>query len=170
VRRGEAAPSTQEKLEGTVSPKKLAANRANAQRSTGPTSEEGKARSRFNAVKHGLTARYFPYLVIPGSVEVQQLEEHRRRFYEHFAPVGPVEELLVEKIIVELGRYNRAVAPEQHPSVENSGYFPQVVDKLTRYQSAVDRQLMQAITEIDRLQTKRNAKEKESSQSKEASD
>jgi hypothetical protein len=32
------------------------ANRRNALRSTGPTSEEGKGRSRRNAVRHGLTA------------------------------------------------------------------------------------------------------------------
>jgi hypothetical protein len=36
--------------------KQIAANRANARRSTGPTTEEGKQRSRCNAVRHGLTA------------------------------------------------------------------------------------------------------------------
>ena len=36
--------------------KQLAANRANARQSTGPISEEGKQRSRCNAVRHGLTA------------------------------------------------------------------------------------------------------------------
>lgn len=38
-----------------TSPRKMAANRANAQRSTGPRSAEGKASSRGNANKHGLS-------------------------------------------------------------------------------------------------------------------
>ena len=38
-----------------VSEARLAANRLNARKSTGPTTDEGKERSRCNAVKHGLT-------------------------------------------------------------------------------------------------------------------
>ena len=40
-----------------ISQKKLEANRRNARRSTGPKSAEGKARSRLNAVSHGLAAQ-----------------------------------------------------------------------------------------------------------------
>ncbi len=39
----------------TCSPARLAANRANALKSTGPKTEGGKAASRCNALKHGLT-------------------------------------------------------------------------------------------------------------------
>lgn len=40
-----------------TSQKKIEANRRNASRSTGPRSAEGKARSRLNAVSHGLAAQ-----------------------------------------------------------------------------------------------------------------
>ena len=36
--------------------RQIQANRRNALKSTGPTSEEGKQQSRRNAVRHGLTA------------------------------------------------------------------------------------------------------------------
>jgi hypothetical protein len=40
-----------------ISEAKLAANRANAAHSTGPTTGEGQQRSSLNAMKHGLTGR-----------------------------------------------------------------------------------------------------------------
>src|SRR5689334_11315616 len=39
-----------------ATPAQIAANRANAQKSTGPRSVEGKSPSRFNALKHGIDA------------------------------------------------------------------------------------------------------------------
>ncbi len=43
----------------------IAANRANAQKSTGPTTEAGKSRSRGNAMKHGLTAQVIDLVASP---------------------------------------------------------------------------------------------------------
>jgi hypothetical protein len=52
-----------------VSPKQLAANRANASHSTGPRTSEGKARSAQNSRKHGFTATNFAV------VRLEELEE-----------------------------------------------------------------------------------------------
>ena len=59
----------------------ITANRANAQKSTGPRSVEGKSASRFNALKHGIDAAS---IVIPGedpadydALAAQYLHEYR---------------------------------------------------------------------------------------------
>ena len=39
------------------SKQRLEANRANAKRSTGPSTEPGRVRSKMNALKHGLSAK-----------------------------------------------------------------------------------------------------------------
>ncbi|HLY20616.1 MAG TPA: hypothetical protein VKR61_25490, partial [Bryobacteraceae bacterium] len=46
-----------------ISDKQKVSNRRNAQKSTGPKTPEGKAKVRFNALKHGLRARS---AIIPG--------------------------------------------------------------------------------------------------------
>ena len=53
----------------SVSKKQLIANRANAQLSTGPNTDEGKDIAGQNAVKHGL---YAHYLLITQKTKKQQ--------------------------------------------------------------------------------------------------
>lgn len=55
-----------------VSEKQLGANRANALRSTGPRTPEGKARSSQNAHKHLFTAANF------GVIQLKDLQEIAR--------------------------------------------------------------------------------------------
>jgi hypothetical protein len=64
-----------------ATPAQINANRANAQKSTGPRSAEGKSASRFNALKHGIDAAS---IVIPGEdpadydcLVAQYLHEYR---------------------------------------------------------------------------------------------
>src|SRR5271169_1338717 len=68
-----------------ASPAQIAANRANAQKSTGPRSVEGKSASRFNALKHGIDAAS---VVIPGEdpAEYEALAADYRR---DFRPQSP---------------------------------------------------------------------------------
>jgi hypothetical protein len=57
-----------------VSQKKLDANRRNAQKSTGPKTDDGKAASSQNALTHGLTASKFP--ILPGEDEAAYVQFH----------------------------------------------------------------------------------------------
>jgi hypothetical protein len=155
-----APPGSPIEQEGkrAISPRKLAANRANAQRSTGPKTSEGKEQSKFNAVKHGLTARYFPAVIQAGTAEWEQFETVRTDLYGFYQPADPLEELMVEKVTIEYVRYRRLVEREQVLCAHNRPNFLDIVNKLARYQTAINRQLFEAMRELERLQARRKAK------------
>lgn len=83
--------------------KQAEANRRNAQKSTGPRTEEGKRASRLNALKHGLTAQQ---AVIPGE-DPAEYEGLLDRLTAEFDPQSIVQETLVELIASVLWRLKR---------------------------------------------------------------
>jgi hypothetical protein len=71
----------------------IAANRRNAEKSTGPRTDEGKAAVAQNAVKHGLSGRVD---VIKGEDQAE-FERHRQALLAELKPRGVVETLLAER-------------------------------------------------------------------------
>jgi len=78
-----------------ATPAQLAANRANAQHSTGPRSVEGKSVSRFNALQHGVDAASS---VIPGE-DPAEYEELAAEYQNRFQPETPDERYHVQTMI-----------------------------------------------------------------------
>src|ERR1700678_3116634 len=84
-----------------ISEKRSEASRINGAKSQGPKTEEGKAVSSRNAVKHGL------YCSVKTMVAAENAEEFagfHRELYKHFAPSDSYQIVLVEKIIGSLWR------------------------------------------------------------------
>jgi len=81
----------------------LTANRENAQLSTGPTTEAGKAKSCFNAIKSGLTGRT---ILLPAE-DAAQYQSDLQAYEDHFKPVGPEERALVQSLADIRWRLNR---------------------------------------------------------------
>lgn len=81
---------------GCTSARKAEANRANAQKSTGPKSSIGKARSSRNATRHGLLADTAALLAKPN----QEIETLRAQYRSDFRPAGVHEEMLVSELAV----------------------------------------------------------------------
>jgi hypothetical protein len=73
----------------------LNANRANARKSTGPRSTEGKAASRFNALKHGMDAAS---IVIPGE-DPAAYEAISDEYHRQFDPQTALEQFHVDTLI-----------------------------------------------------------------------
>jgi hypothetical protein len=89
--------------------KKLAANRENARKSTGPKTASGKAVSSRNSVRHGvLTAAP----ILPGIESRKAWEKHRDGVFESIAPVGYLLKLLTNRLAVQSWRLWRVVRYE----------------------------------------------------------
>ncbi len=69
-------------------------NRLNAQKSTGPRTEAGKAKSRYNALKHGMTALSS---LLPGE-NAAEFEARRRRLHDDLSPRNGLEAIAIDKI------------------------------------------------------------------------
>ena len=86
----------------------LTANRANAQLSTGPRTQEGRKRSSLNAVRHGLTGQ----IHVHTAEDQQAFTKHCDGIREALAPEGALETDLAQAIAEDRWRLNRARALE----------------------------------------------------------
>ncbi len=91
-----------------ISEKRLAANRENAKKSTGPHTEEGKAASSRNAVKHGFRSASFAVVRLEELDEVAKLKADAVFCY---APVNAQELIAVEQIALAQHQMRRAARP-----------------------------------------------------------
>src|ERR1700738_4928290 len=91
-----------------VSALKIAANRQNALKSTGPNTSRGKANSRRNALKHGLFALDLFIADLTQWENPDEYQELLDRLTESYQPVGAAEELEVQQIAVCWWRRGRA--------------------------------------------------------------
>jgi hypothetical protein len=171
------------------SERRLAANRANAQRSTGPRTREGRAKSSLNAVKTGLTGR----TVLLPSDDVAAYQAHIKRCVKAFAPVGMLEEQVVQTLADLQWRLNRIPSLETGllalarrrcaPDLFQDEPNPQMravlleahlyetaaksLDHLQRQENRLRRQYAQEIKELERLRAERQRAEEQAAQEEE---
>jgi len=161
-----------------LSLKQLAANRANAKKSTGPKTEEGKKRSSLNALRHGLTG------------QVSLMTDEDRAAHDAFSkgiiddlkPVGAMELQLAQRIATDSWRINRLAAFEDniycmwhdtnlpnesnHPQIDTAfsqtQTFLQKSDELNRlslYEQRLNRSIQKNMAMLKQLQKERKAEE-----------
>jgi hypothetical protein len=99
-------PDTQDPTPDTQhppSPARLAANRANAQKSTGPRTPEGKAISSLNSLRHGLAAER----AILTAEDQPEYDALRDALLSDLQPSTPRQEILAQTVILAAWRLRR---------------------------------------------------------------
>src|SRR5271157_4410368 len=115
--------------------RQIEANRRNAHKSTGPNTEEGKQRSRCNAVRHGLTAE----TVIGALEDAEDYKAFEAAIIADYDAQSAVERELVLRLASLLWRLRRATTIE-------TGLFEIQADHLSDYKKA--RQVNPASREV----------------------
>jgi hypothetical protein len=155
--------------------KQTAANRLNAQKSTGPRTPEGRAAVRLNGVKHGLTAET---IVLKGESRAD-FTNMLESFEAEHAPTTPTEEALVVQLALANWRLRRLYHQEaglytyQIKSLADigkdlklddagqmaraAGWNEKTLDLFNRQEGRLERTFYRALHELQRLRKERDA-------------
>jgi hypothetical protein len=141
-----------------ISEAKLAANRANAQLSTGPITEAGRTAVSQNATKHGLTGKF---KVLPSESQ-SEFDELLAGFLESEAPAGSDEIAMVQQMAEALWLSRRSVRLQnacfemlESSSAEESRHAHKSLALYLRYQTAHDRTFTRYATELRKRRNER---------------
>ena len=152
-----------------TSTKQVMANRRNAEKSTGPKSTDGKALVRYNALKHGLTARH---AVLPDE-DVETFTALCDALCAELEPAGALQWCLFDVMLAKLWRLRRAVRIEGEILQRDRDVLSAVGDnqyslgltfirdcnqaesllKLTRYEVTLENSFKKTLDHLRELQT-----------------
>ena len=100
------------KIKKTVTERKLAANRRNGKRSTGPRTRRGKNNSRFNAIKGGLFAKFIVLFSVDGEDGGEDFAKLHANLKLEYRPEGLTEKYYLEEMAKSMWRIRRATRYE----------------------------------------------------------
>ena len=164
----------------SATPSQIAANQANAQKSTGPISAEGKQRSSLNALKTGLTGRT---VLMPGE-DAEAYRLHCERFEDQFQPATAEEKELVQSLadlkwrllrcsqlehnLFALGRVEFAQTFDHEPEPVRSALiqaytlrtYAKDLNNLSIQETRLDKRFQRELKELNRIQTERQEQER----------
>lgn len=139
-----------------TSQKQIDANRENGKKG-GVKTDEGKAVSKYNALKHGILSKQ---ILFDGEDE-EELLALEKRLRAELSPATEIELLLVDKIASNIWRLKRALSFEKDDVIFTSSFDGTVglkadADRFFRYETMLERGIYKALHELERIQAKRN--------------
>ena len=143
-------------MSALISDAKLAANRANAQHSTGPVTEEGKVASSKNALKLGFTGRF----ILLEREDQADFDKLRERLRAEHQPATDTERILVNNMAKHHWLANRALFQQAICFEVGPG---KVADRrlalMMRYQTTNERAFQRDLSQLQKLRKEREARE-----------
>lgn len=147
-----------------ISQKQQEANRRNAQKSTGPTTLEGKTAASLNAVTYGLRTRK---LLIAGEniADYWQLWDGLETEWQ---PETPTERLYLEQMSTSQWLLARMAATENRVYETPLPLHAQfdLLDRVAKHRTRLERSFTTALHELKQLQKERQAKRRQPAQAK----
>jgi len=133
------------------------ANAANAQLSTGPRTEAGKARSAQNARKHCLTAAE---LLIPFE-DREEFEALQASYQTEIDPRGPLQQTMCNELVASAWNLLRIRRMETELCSAAKSYWELLddadiqtkLDRLARHKTRIERTFHRSLRELKALQT-----------------
>src|SRR5579863_6960193 len=138
----------------------ITANITNAQASTGPRTDQGKAASSQNSLKHGLTARNS--VLLPGEDEAAY-RTMCADFFQAFSPAGAPEHELIQTLCDTQWRIHRCARLEADAL---SGELPdfKALDIISKHQARLTKLYSATLNEFNQLAVVRAAAQNSSMQ------
>jgi hypothetical protein len=142
-----------------ASPEQQAANQANAQHSTGPNTDAGKARSALNARTHGLCSKD----ILIGAEEKEEFDKMAIDYYIELDPQGQTEQTLFDETVGAAWNMRRIRRMETEACAGHSSYtailgdepLQKNLDRLARHRTRFERTFHRCRKELKAVQAKR---------------
>src|SRR5579871_1743660 len=145
IREGHLRPSPKRNPQ-MATEAQINANQKNAQASTGPRTEEGKAKSSHNAMRHGLTAKA---VLLPGE-DVQEYEDLAEGMFLGLDPRDVPQRALCQELVDLQWRINRIPVIEARILAEDPTDV-QRTHNVTIYAGRLKRQFTATLKEFTQL-------------------
>ena len=136
-----------------ISNAQLAANRANGQQSTGPKTDDGKATSSQNALRHGLNACRF---ILLENESQEDFDKLREALWEEHEPSTATEEILVDNMAKHHWLMNRALRYQRSCLKQGpKEYWDKRLALMIRYQTTHERAFKSNLNQLLKLRKER---------------
>jgi hypothetical protein len=126
-----------------------------SRQSTGPRTSQGKDRSKYNAVKHGIFSKV---IVLKAEPRIA-FDALLNGLFHDLQPEGELEEILVEKLAILIWRYRHLIVAEAENSqaVDFLAGDEKLLNRehLLRYEASIERSFDRTLSQLERVQRMR---------------